>query len=123
MRIEGAINSEVFALYVPHFLVLCLRPGHLGVLDNLKFHSAPKALALIEATGARGLPLPAYSPDFNPSEGGIATLKNARRSFKARTTRTLSNALAKALALISPVDLQGWFAHAGDLFSLNCKPL
>jgi transposase len=119
MMIEGAINSEVFAQYVEHFLVLCLRPGHLVVLDNVKFHYAPKALELIKATGADVLHLPAYSPDFNPIEGCISTLKTTLRSLKARTQRTLLNALAKALALITPEDVHGWVAHSGHIFSLN----
>ena len=66
LMIEGAVNSEVFEAYVQHLLVPCLRPGHLVVLDNVKFHYAPKAIELMEAAGARVLYLPAYSPDFNP---------------------------------------------------------
>ena len=119
MMIEGAVNSEVFELYVKHLLVPCLRPGHLVVLDNVKFHYAPKAIELIEAAAAQVVYLPAYSPDFNPIEGCISKLKTALRSFKARTKRTLTTALAKALALISPDDIRGWFAHAGYVFSLN----
>lgn len=119
MTIEGAVNSEVFELYVKHLLVPCLRPGHLVLLDNVKFHYAPKALELIEAAGARVLHLPAYSPDFNPLEGCIAKLKTALRSFKARTKRKLTNALAKALALITQDDIRGWFEHCGYVFSLN----
>ncbi|MGH9915834.1 MAG: IS630 family transposase [Pyrinomonadaceae bacterium] len=119
MMIEGAVNSEVFALYVQHLLVPCLRPGHLVVLDNVKFHYAPKAIALIEAAGARVLHLPAYSPDFNPLENCISKLKTALRSFKARTKRTLTTALAKALALITTDDIHGWFEHCGYVFSLN----
>jgi transposase len=119
MTIEGAINSEVFALYVQHLLVPCLRPGHRVLLDNVKFHYAPKAIELIEAAGAKVLHLPAYSPDFNPIEGCISKLKTALRSFKARTKRKLTNALAKALALITQDDIRGWFEHSGYVFSLK----
>ena len=119
MLSEGAVNSEVFELYVPHLLVPCLRPGHLVVLDNVKFHSAPMALALLEAAGAQVLYLPAYSPAFNPIEACISKLKTALRSFTARTKRTLTHALAKALALITQEDIRGWFEHAGYVFSLN----
>ena len=119
MMIEGAINSEVFAQYVEHLLVPCLRPGHLVVLDNIKFHYAPKALALIEATGASVLHLPSYSPDFNPIEGCISKIKTALRAFKARTKRKLSQALVKALTFITQEDILGWFEHAGYVFSLN----
>lgn len=119
MAIEGAVNSEVFELYVERLLVPCLRPGHLVLLDNVKFHYAPKAIELIEAAGARVLHLPAYSPDFNPIEGCISKLKTALRSFKARTKRKLTNALAKALTLITQDDIRGWFEHSGYVFSLK----
>lgn len=119
MMIEGAVNSEVFAVYVQHLLVPCLRPGHIVVLDNVKFHYAPKALELIEAAGARVVYLPAYSPDFNPIEGCISKLKTALRAFKARTKRKLTNALAKALALVTPEDVRGWVEHCGYVSSFN----
>jgi transposase len=119
MRIEGAVNSEVFAVYVKHLRVPCLRPGNLVLLDNGKFPYAPKALELIEAVGASGLSIPAYSPDFNPIEGGISKLKTALRSFTARTKRKLTNALAKALAWITKDDICGWFEHCGYVFSLK----
>jgi transposase len=123
LTIAGAVNSEVFALYVKHLLVPCWRPGHLVLLDNVKFHYAPKAIELIEAAGARVLPLPAYSPDFNPIEGCISKLKAALRAFKARTQRKLTTALANAIALVPKEDIRGWFEHCGYVFSLNCKPL
>jgi transposase len=119
MAIEGAVNSEVFALYVERLLVPCLRPGHRVLLDNVKFHYAPKAIELIEAAGARVLHLPAYSPDFNPIEGCISKLKTALRSFKARTKRKLTNALAKALTSITQDDIRGWFEHSGYVCSLK----
>lgn len=119
MMIEGAVNSEVFELYVKHLLVPCLRPGNLVLLDNVKFHYSPRALEWIEEAGARVVHLPAYSPDFNPIEGCIAKLKTILRSFKARTKRTLTNALAKALTLITKDDIRGWFEHAGYVFSCN----
>src|SRR5262245_21742184 len=109
--IEGAVNSEVFELYVKHLLVPSLRPGNIVLLDNVKFHYAPHALELIEAAGARVLRLPAYSPDFNPIEGCISKLKTTLRSFKARTKRNLTNALAKAIALVTEDDIRGWFEH------------
>jgi transposase len=119
LLIEGAVNSEVFTLYVEHLLVPCLRPGTLVLLDNVKFHYAPKAIELIEATGARVEHLPAYSPDFNPIEGCISKLKTALRTFKARTQRKLTHALAKALTLVTETDIRGWFEHCGYVSSLK----
>ncbi len=123
MMIEGAVNSEVFALYVEHLLVPCLSPGKIVLLDNVKFHYSPKAMELIEATGATVLHIPAYSPDLNPIEECISKIKAILRSFKARTKRKLYNALAKALALVTKDDIRGWFKHCGYLFSLKRKLL
>jgi transposase len=121
--IEGAINSEVFTRYVEQMLVPCLRPGHQVWLDNVKFHSAPKAVAAIEATGARVCYLPTYSPDFNPLEAGISKIKELLRTAKARTPRTLTTALAQALDTVTTSDIHGWFTHCGYVSSPAGKPL
>ena len=119
MMIEGACNSEIFDLYVEQMLLPCLRAGTIIVLDNIKFHYSPRALALLEAAGVKVLYLPAYSPDFNPLEECISKIKEALRSFKARTPRKLYNALAKAIALVTENDILGWFKHCGYVFSFK----
>ena len=119
LMIEGAVNSEGFAVYVPHLLAPGLRPGPIVLLDHVKFPYAPKAIELREAAGARGLYLPAYSPDFTPIEGCISKLKTALRAFKARTKRKLTTALAQAVAVGTTEDMRGWFEHWGYVSSLN----
>jgi transposase len=119
MLIEGAVNSEVCTLYVEQLLVPCLRPGTLVLLDNVKFHYAPKAIELREAAGARVEYRPAYPPDFTPLEGCISKLKAALRTFKARTHGNLTRALAQALTLATGADIRGWFEHCGCTHSLN----
>jgi len=117
--IEGAINSEIFTRYVEQFLVPCLRPDQQVWMDNVKFHSAPKAVAAITATGARVCYLPTYSPDFNPMEHGISKIKEHLRAAKARTPRTLTSALVAALDSVTTGDIHGWFTHCGYVFSLE----
>jgi len=117
--IEGAIISDIFTCYVERFLVPCLRPGQQVWMDNVKFHSAPKAVAAIAATGARICYLPTYSPDFNPMEQGIAKIKEHLRAAKARTPRTLTTALVAALDTVTTSDIRGWFTHCGYVFSLE----
>ena len=117
--IEGALNSELFPRSGEQFLVPCLRPGHQVWVDNVKFHSAPKAIAAIAATGARICHLPTYSPDFNPMEAGISKIKARLRATQARTPRTLTTALAQALDTVTPSDIRGWFTHCGYVFPLE----
>jgi transposase len=119
MTIEGAINTEVFDLYVEYMLVPVLQPGDNVLLDNVKFHHSGRAISLIEAAGAKVIHIPAYSPDFNPIEECISKIKQILRSLKARTKRKLYNALAKAIEKITAQDILGWFKHCGYVFSLN----
>ena len=119
MTIEGAVDTQVFDLYVEHFLVPQLVKGDIVILDNVNFHYSQQATGLIEAAGARVEHLPAYSPDFNPIEECISKIKAILRSLKARTKRKLNNALAKAIKMISIDDICGWFAHCGYVFSFE----
>ncbi len=119
MRIAGAVNTEVFELYVEHLLVPVLRVGDLVLLDHVKFPYSERAISLIEAAGAKVLPMPAYSPDFNPIEHCIAKIKETLRSLKARTKRKLYQALAKAIEKVTTDDILGWFKHCGYVFSFN----
>jgi transposase len=119
MTIEGAVDTQVFDLYVEHFLVTELIKGDVVSPDNVKFHYSKRAISLIEAAGAKVEHLPAYSPDFNPIEECISKIKGILRSLKARTKRKLNNALAKAMKLVSIDDICGWFAHCGYVFSLE----
>jgi transposase len=117
--IEGALNAEAFTRSVEQFLVPCLRPGQQGWLDNVKFHYTPKAIAALEATGARVCPLPTYSPDFNPLAAGISKVKERLRAAKARTPRALTTALARARDAVTTSDIRGWFTHCGYVFPLE----
>jgi transposase len=119
MTIEGAVNGEIFDLYVEHLLAPALRGGDLVFLDNVKFHYSARAVSLIEATGARVEYLPAYSPDFDPIEECISKLKTILRTLKARTKRQLGSALKYALAQVTLEDIRGWFKHCGYTYSLN----
>lgn len=117
MTVEGAVDTQVFDLFVEHFLVPTLLKSDIVILDNVTFHYSQRAIKLIEAAGARVEHLPAYSPDFNPIEECISKIKTTLRSLKARTKRKLNNALVKAVQRISVDDICGWFAHCGYVFS------
>ena len=62
--------------------------------------------------GAEVLYLPPYSPDLNPIEKAWAKLKQLLRAAKARTNKTLDQAITEALPLISPGNAQAWFRLA-----------
>ena len=119
MTIVGAVNTEVFDLYVEHVLAPALRPGDIVFLDNVRFHYSERAVSLIQGAQANVEYLPAYSPDFDPIEECISKVKTILRTLKARTQRKLGNALKFALEQVTPEDIRGWFRHCGYTYSLK----
>ena len=115
LRFAGAMTTARFEGYVRYCLAPTLRPGQVVVADNLKAHHSPAVRAAIEARGARFLPLPAYSPDFNPIEEASSKVKQSLRRAQARTDDDLRAATRAAFATITPTDAAGWFAHCGYL--------
>jgi transposase len=113
LRFDGAMTTPRFEGYVRFFLAPTLRPGQVVIADNLKAHHSPTVRAAIEARGARFLPLPAYSPDFNPIEAAFSKVKQSLRRRQARTDDDLRAATWQAFATITPTDAAGWFAHCG----------
>ena len=73
--IDGAMNRELFDLYIETQLAPTLQPGDVIILDYLAVHRSPRAAAAMKTAGAWFLFLPAYSPDLNPIEMAFAKLK------------------------------------------------
>jgi transposase len=57
--------------------------------------------------------LPPYSPDLNPIEEAFSKIKALLKMAAARTKEALIEAMAGALAAVTPEDARGWFAHSG----------
>ena len=113
LAVDGAVDREVFDLYVEEILAPTLEPGDVVVWDNLNVHKSATAIAAVEARGAEVLCQPPYSPDLNPIEKMWSKIKALLRSAGARTREALHQALTAALAAVTPNDARGWFAHCG----------
>ena len=111
--IDGAMDGELFTLYVEHFLAPTLREGDIVILDNLPAHKVTGARETIEAVGATLLFLPPYSPDFNPIEQAFAKIKALLRKAAARTVDALETAIAEALNTFSSEECANYFANSG----------
>jgi transposase len=116
MAIEGATDTEVFRAYVGQVLCPTLRAGDVVVMDNLSPHKSDQTLSLIEQRGAQVQFLPAYSPDLNPIENMWSKVKTCLRTAEARTQPDLLQAIALALASVTPQDAMNWYAHCGYSF-------
>ena len=120
LSLTGGVTGAAFAAYVARCLAPSLRPGQVVMLDNLSAHKSEQARKAIEATGARLLFLPTYSPDFTPIELAFSKIKQALRAAAARTADDLLTATAAAIDAISATDARGFYHHSG--FTLPPPP-
>ena len=123
MSVEGAIDTEVFDVFIRRVLGPTLRPGDIVRLDNLSVPHASCIEHAVQATQGQVIFLPSYSPDFSPVEQGWAKLKTLLRGVAARTRRRVESAWRTALRTIHPEDIRGWSTHCGYLVPSKCKPL
>ena len=115
LSVEGAVDTDVFNVFVRQVLVPALRPGDIVLLDNLNVHHASCIIQAVQTAQGQVIFLPSYSPDFSPSEPCWSKVKTFLRGAAARTRRRLESALKSALLTICPEDIRGWFTHCGYL--------
>ena len=113
MTIEAPTDRDVFLAYLEQVLCPQLRPEHCVVMDNLAAHKVTGVRELIEATGARLLYLPPYSPDFNPIEKCWAQVKQHLRAAKARSLSALEHAVTTALTALTTDQAKAYFKLCG----------
>jgi transposase len=113
LAFEGALNAATFLVYVEQVLVPALRRGDVVMFDNLTSHLSPEVSTAIGRAGAFVLPLPPYSPDFNPIEEMFSKFKEFLRRVGARAKEHLYDAIGEGLREVTPEDILGWFRHAG----------
>jgi DDE superfamily endonuclease len=84
MLFEKSCTHHTVIAWMKEMLIPELRPNSLIIMDNAPFHNKPEMQKLLEAHGHSMLPLPKYSPDFNPIEQSFAILKR-RRQFNGQS--------------------------------------
>jgi len=110
---SGALDGDMFEVYVERVLAPTLQPGDILVMDNLSTHKNKSARQIILETGAEIWDLPPYSPDLNPIEKMWSKIKAYLRKSKARSPEALTQAIGKALERVTTEDVQGWFESCG----------
>jgi transposase len=111
--VDAATDADIFQVFVERVLYPALRPGDVVIWDNLPAHKNADLKPVLESARASLLPLPPYSPDFNPIEQCWSKVKELLRSAQARTTETLQQAITQAFAAVTASDARGWFRHCG----------
>jgi len=82
-------------------------------MDNPPANKGDAVRQAIEATGARLVFLPPYSPDFNPIENAFAKLKALLPKAAERAVEGLWRAIATILPAFTPQECRNYFKAAG----------
>lgn len=85
---KGSCNTDLVNTWIKDFLLKELKKPSVIIMDNARFHKKTDIQALLEKEGHVLLPLPTYSPDFNPIEQSFALLKK-RRQYSGLTVEQL----------------------------------
>lgn len=110
---EGAVNGDIFRVFVDQVLAPTLCEGDVVVMDNLPSHKVKGIEEAIESRGASLVYLPPYSPDYSPIEECWSKVKAWLRKIKARTLEALDDAIVDAFDQVTTSDAAGWFTHCG----------
>ena len=113
MSFEGAVNGDIFRVFIDQVLAPTLCEGDVVVMDNLPSHKVKGIEEAIESRGATLVYLPPYSPDFSPIEECWSKVKAWLRKIKARTLEALDDAIVVAFDQVTTSDAAGWFRHCG----------
>lgn len=81
MLFTGSCHTETVNQWLKHMLLPELTEPSVIVMDNARFHNKEQIRDILGKAGHAMLPLPRYSPDFNPIEQSFATIKK-RRQFQ-----------------------------------------
>lgn len=113
MLLGGAMTGEIFRTYITRVLGPTLKRGDIVVMDNVPLHRTRGVREALETFGVTVPDFPAYSPDFNPIELPIGTLKAFLRKLGPRSARSLTAGVRKGLKLFSPDECSAYLRHAG----------
>lgn len=120
---EWATNGDIFHTFIEKSLLPQLKPEHIVIMDNVKFHLQARIRETIESIGAKIVFLPPYSPDLSPIENMWSKIKNTLRKLAPRTTKDFKKCIKVAFEGITENDLVEWFKHCGYEGGLAMIPL
>lgn len=75
---KGACCTEMVNQWIQQMLLPELKKPSVIVMDNAGFHNKQQIQQILQKEGHTMLPLPTYSPDFNPIEKSFAIIKKRR---------------------------------------------
>jgi transposase len=97
MIFESSCCTAVVNSWIEEMLLPTLVKPSVIVMDNATFHNKDTIRQLLEGGGHMLLPLPPYSPDFNPIEESFAVMK--KRRIAVQPPQTIEEVLVSNFGL------------------------
>ena len=86
MLFEGSCTAQLVEMWIKDHLMKELHEPTIIVMDNASFHNHQRIQDIVAPDYHMVIPLPPYSPDFNPIEGTFGGMKKRRQSMPTETT-------------------------------------
>ena len=99
MTVTGAVDEQVFLVYVEQVLTPTLSANDVVIIDNLGAHKVKGVREAIEARGAKVIYLPPYSPDLNPIEKCWSRNQDIFKSGEGTNSLSVRASTQRSLAL------------------------
>jgi len=113
MVLDGPMDGDAFRAYVAQCLGPALKSGDIVIMDNLPSHKVSGIREAIEATGAKLIYLPPYSPDLNPIEKAFSKIKALLRKAATRSIDALTHAIGRIIKTITKRECAAYFNSSG----------
>jgi hypothetical protein len=82
----GSCTGKTVSTWLEKFLLKELENPSIIIMDNAPVHNKKAIRSLLKKRGHALLPLPPYSPDFNPIEQSFGAMKKRREGMPITTT-------------------------------------
>ena len=82
----GSCTAKTVDAWIEKFLIRELKKPSIVIMDNAPVHNKKTMRSLLKKHGHAMLPLPTYSPDFNPIEQSFGAMKKRREGMPIETT-------------------------------------
>ena len=101
-----------------------LKPGHIGVMDNLQQSQVGNNRAIYQSGGrARLWFLSPYSPELNPIEQAFSKIKHWVRDAQKCTIDDRWRHVGRLVEIIQPADCASYLENAGYVSVNRCDAL
>lgn len=86
MLFEGSCTAALVETWIEQCLMTELHEPTIIVMDNASFHNHKRIQEIVAKDYHYVIPLPPYSPDFNPIENSFGGMKRRRQSLPQDTS-------------------------------------